>query len=227
MKYCFKQKISKMYVLFICVLISCISCYRLHRCGDSLEGISKWNGSMLQEAGSVEELSQEVLRLHILANSDTDYDQKLKLEVKNAVASTVAADMRQCGIRCKKEAVEYMEENSDRYIDIAKSIVESEGYDYNVTATIGKHWFPVKAYGNALYPAGEYDAYRMLIGSAEGRNWWCVLFPSLCMVDEVCHVDDEAYNVEKEMFEEEAKEKTDEKDIHYKFRIVEWFRDMW
>lgn len=174
--------------------------------------------------------SQDVFRLHILANSDADYDQELKLKVKNAVATTVAEDMSALGIDSKSDAMKYMEENSDRYTNLAKTIVSVEGYDYDVTATIGKHWFPIKMYGEALYPAGEYDAYRMLIGSARGKNWWCVLFPSLCMVDEACHVEEEwESNIEKDETEEtdepESGNNTDE--VQFGLRIVEWFKDMW
>lgn len=166
------------------------------------------------------DIAQEVLRLHILANSDADYDQQLKLKVKSAVASAVAEDMKKSGIGTKEEAINYMRDNSDRYISIAKDVVVSEGYGYDVTATIGKHWFPVKIYGNALYPEGEYDAYRMLIGSAEGKNWWCVLFPSLCMVDEACYV-------EEETGLEASKEDNESDNIQFKLGIVEWFKNMW
>lgn len=166
------------------------------------------------------DIAQEVLRLHILANSDADYDQQLKLKVKSAVASTVADDMKNSGIATKEEALQYMRDNSDRYTSLAKDVVASEGYGYDVTATIGKHWFPVKIYGNALYPEGEYDAYRMLIGSAEGKNWWCVLFPSLCMVDEACYVEDETDLAD-------SRDDTDNGNIQFEFGIVEWFKNMW
>lgn len=169
--------------------------------------------------------SQDVFRLHILANSDADYDQELKLKVKNVVAAKVAKDMSAVGIDSKKEAMKYMSDNSDRYTELAEKVIWEEGYDYSVTATIGKHWFPIKMYGDALYPAGEYDAYRMLIGSAKGKNWWCVLFPSLCMVDEACHVDEDGSNVTDN--NDNSETVTDTDDIQFGFRIVEWFKDMW
>lgn len=170
-------------------------------------------------------IAQEVLRLHILANSDADYDQRLKLEVKSAVASAIADDMKNSGIDTKEKAVNYMKTNSEKYISIAKDVIASEGYSYDVTATIGRHWFPVKIYGNALYPEGEYDAYRMLIGSAEGKNWWCVLFPSLCMVDEACHVEDE--NVMNTKDSDSANSVNGDDNVQFQLGIVEWFKNMW
>ena len=82
-------------------------------------------------------------------------------------------------------------------------------------------------YGDALYPAGEYDAYRMLIGSAKGKNWWCVLFPSLCMVDEACHVEEESMDKDKIQETEEAETGDKADEVRFGFRIVEWFKDMW
>lgn len=172
-----------------------------------------------------EDIAREVLRLHILANSDSDNDQQLKLKVKSAVASAVADDMKNNSVDTKDKALEYMKKNSDRYISLAKDVVASEGYTYDVTATIGRHWFPVKIYGNAIYPEGEYDAYRMLIGSAEGKNWWCVLFPSLCMVDEACHVEDEnnTGNIQDPAKQYDA----GNNNVQFELGIVEWFKNMW
>ena len=176
---------------------------------------------------NVTKKSQDVLRLHILANSDADYDQELKHKVKNVVASKVAKDMSAVGIASKNEAMNYMADNSDRYTKLAQKVITEEGYNYSVTATIGKHWFPIKMYGDALYPAGEYDAYRMLIGSAKGKNWWCVLFPSLCMVDEACHVEEESMDKDKIQETEEAETGDKADEVRFGFRIVEWFKDMW
>lgn len=213
---------------YLCVAI-CIVCaaYML-----SLHNNERGNASYDGYKVMSEDIAREVLRLHILANSDADYDQQLKLKVKSAVASAVANDMKKSGIDTKDSAVEYMKKNSDRYISLAKDVITSEGYDYDVKATIGRHWFPVKIYGNALYPEGEYDAYRMLIGSAEGKNWWCVLFPSLCMVDEACHVEekntaDNPGNLEDTNDSAYSAGVIDSDNVQFEFGIVEWFKNMW
>lgn len=173
-----------------------------------------------------DDIAREVLRLHILANSDADYDQQLKLKVKSAVASAIAEDMEKCGIDTKDKAVQYIKDNSERYIALAKDVTASEGYGYDVTATIGRHWFPVKIYGNAVYPEGEYDAYRILIGSARGKNWWCVLFPSLCMVDEACHVENESDSQAADSRREQGNDE-ENNNIQFEFGIIEWFKNMW
>ena len=154
----------------------------------------------------------EVLRFHVLANSDSDEDQKLKMKVKSVLAGKLAEDMGRAGVDSKDEAWDYVSDNIQYYIDLAQMVIREEGYDYIVTATLGKHWFPVKVYGNCVYPEGEYDAFRILIGEAEGKNWWCVLFPSLCMVDE-------AYVVPQESDESE--------NVKIRFRIVEWIEELW
>lgn len=216
------KRIKKNKISFLCVgaaLICAAYMLLLHK-NESCD--ATYTGCRIMS----EDIAQEVLRLHILANSDSDYDQELKLKVKSVVASAVADDMKNYGIDTKDRAVEFMKENSDRYISLAKDVVESEGYEYGVTATIGKHWFPVKIYGNAIYPEGEYDAYRMLIGSAEGKNWWCVLFPSLCMVDEACHVEDEQ-NTTDSVNTNELTNDNESGNIQFELGIVEWFKNMW
>lgn len=168
-----------------------------------------------------ESVYEDVLRFHVLANSDSDEDQAVKLKVKDVVVSELATDMADAGVSTKKEACRFVNDNMDYYIKEAVGVLREEGYDYEVKAELGKCWFPVKIYGNCVYPEGEYDAFRILIGQAEGKNWWCVLFPSLCMVDE-------AYMVPSAQDPAVSEKALQEKDnVKIKFRIVEWFRKMW
>lgn len=168
-----------------------------------------------------ESVYEDVLRFHVLANSDSDEDQAVKLKVKDVVVSELATDMADAGVSTKKEACRFVNDNMDYYIKEAVGVLREEGYDYEVKAELGKCWFPVKIYGNCVYPEGEYDAFRIMIGQAEGKNWWCVLFPSLCMVDE-------AYMVPSAQDPAVSEKALQEKDnVKIKFRIVEWFRKMW
>jgi len=213
-----------LYVAGICVVLGVLAC-----------GFAAIMGKHQQK--KYEEGTKDVLRLHILANSDADYDQQLKLKVKDAVAAKVAEDMKEAGVEDKQQAADFMEKNNARYIELAKEVIKKEGFEYDVTATLGKHWFPVKMYGETVYPEGEYDAYRLLIGSAEGKNWWCVLFPSLCMVDEAYCVEGESMRKDSTQSEnemvgdvsigdgEEQNEETD--DVKIRFKIVEWFESLW
>ena len=165
-------------------------------------------------------ISKSVLRFHIISISDTEEDQKLKLKVRDCVSESIANDLRKNNINSKSEAQEYVTNNIDRYTGEAGQIIEKAGYSYKVAGSVGRSWFPVKIYGNYIFPEGEYDAFRLRIGKAEGKNWWCVLFPSLCMVDE-------SYQVVEGSENDILEDKGDNENVKFSFRIVEWIKDMW
>ena len=130
-------------------------------------------------------LSQNIVRLHVLANSDSDEDQALKLKVRDAILSHSKSNFTK-----KDEAIGELES----YKEIAQRVIAENGYDYPVSVEYGNFSFPTKVYNNIRLPAGNYDAVRIKIGSAEGQNWWCVMFPPLCFVDGTT---DTAYAEEK------------------------------
>ncbi len=117
-------------------------------------------------------LSRDIVRLHIVANSDSEEDQALKLRVRDRLLEATSASVS------KEDAAGLLEE----YEAIARREIADSGYDYGVRAEYGRFYFPTKDYGGLTYPAGEYDAVRITIGEGEGQNWWCVLFPPLCYV---------------------------------------------
>mgnify|MGYP004457024721 FL=1 len=123
-------------------------------------------------------LAQKMIRLHVIANSDSDADQALKLEVRDKVldfTTTVlqrSADMEDAQVRLRAELT--------RIEDIAQREIAAQGYDYPVTAQLASAEFPLKEYDGFSLPAGEYMALRLVIGEGEGRNWWCVVYPPLC-----------------------------------------------
>lgn len=126
-------------------------------------------------------IAKEVLRFHVLANSDEQYDQNLKLKVRDEILSKYKNKLIAC--QNVDETKKFFEKNIDDVILTAKDVIKREGYTYDVNAFLGKSEFPTKAYGDVVFPAGEYDALRIEIGNAEGKNWWCVMFPPLCFVD--------------------------------------------
>lgn len=119
-------------------------------------------------------LSQNIVRLHVLANSDSKEDQELKLKVRDAILSHSEREFT------KKSDVTLC---LDTYKEIAEKVVKENGYDYNIDVEYGNFSFPTKDYKSFRLPAGNYDAVRVKIGNAEGKNWWCVMFPPLCFVD--------------------------------------------
>lgn len=125
--------------------------------------------------------NEDLIRLHVLANSDSVADQQLKLKVRDAIIDYLAPYLEH--IATKTEAKQIVLEQKDKLIDIAKQVVIMNGADYPVEVQIGMFEFPIKSYGSLVLPAGKYEALRVLIGGAEGSNWWCVLFPPLCFVD--------------------------------------------
>lgn len=126
-------------------------------------------------------LAGQVVRFHVLANSDRSDDQALKLLVKNAVLEYMSEPLNHCDTA--SEALELLDEHTDDILRVAKQVIEENGYSYSVSAGIEDVYFPVKAYGDVTFPAGIYTAYRIIIGSGGGQNWWCVLYPPLCFID--------------------------------------------
>ena len=129
-----------------------------------------------------------IVRLHVLANSDTVEDQALKLQVRDAVIEYME---KQDDLNSAGEAREYLSENLNRLEKIAEGVIASEGYDYSARADLGVRYIPEKAYGGITFPAGNYEALNITIGRGEGENWWCVLFPPLCLLEEGTATDDE------------------------------------
>lgn len=120
-----------------------------------------------------------VLRLHVLANSDSSEDQALKLEVRDRILEETATLFNDC--KSKDEARAAVESNLDKIREIAEQTVREAGYDYSVSVSLGEEEYPTKNYEECCFPAGEYLSLRVMIGEAEGENWWCVLFPPLCI----------------------------------------------
>ncbi len=125
------------------------------------------------------ELYQNVVRLHVLANSDSEEDQTLKLEVRDAILEKTQLMLRGC--TSKSQAQQIIEYNLPKIEATAKNAVTRAGYDYSVSVQLGNEEYPTKNYEGCCFPAGEYLSLRVLIGSAEGQNWWCVLFPPMCL----------------------------------------------
>ena len=129
-----------------------------------------------------QEIAQKILRFHVLANSDSEEDQALKLKVKEGVTGYLDQYLNEGGMTLD-ETKEIVEDKKEDVIVLAQEIIRENGYDYSVTAELTTDYFPVKSYGDVTLPAGEYEAFRIKIGEAEGKNWWCILYPPLCFVD--------------------------------------------
>ncbi|MGL4654465.1 MAG: stage II sporulation protein R [Sarcina sp.] len=181
----------------------------------------------VQAAGSIEDISEKIIRFHVLANSDSKEDQDLKLKVRDAVIAFVSPSLKKSkGI---DESREILLSLKDEVIEVAENVIKEEGYDYSVDVELAMTNFPVKTYGNVTLPQGEYEAFRVLIGEAKGQNWWCVMFPPLCFIDmtkgQISYEESEA-QLSKVLTEEEYSLITEEEDstIEFRFKLADLFK---
>jgi len=121
----------------------------------------------------------DVLRLHVIAESDSDEDQALKLKVRDAVLECVSAEVENCGSFL--EAYAAVEAMTDAIAASAEQCVSENGGDCSVKVVLGREAYPRRDYGSACLPAGVYPSLRVVLGEGEGKNWWCVLFPTVCL----------------------------------------------
>ncbi|HHW48320.1 MAG TPA: stage II sporulation protein R [Clostridiaceae bacterium] len=175
-------------------------------------------------------LADNLVRLHVVANSDSEEDQALKIEVRDAVIDYMKIQLKDSK---NLEETKYIINNNINKIEkIALDKVKSYGKNYPVKVSLGNYPFPTKSYGDVRLPSGEYQALRIVIGEGIGTNWWCVLFPPLCFVDATHGTIPESVkdDLKKVLTEEEYKIITstdNEGDIpvKIKFKIVEFFQD--
>lgn len=125
------------------------------------------------------EVYESVVRLHVLANSDSEEDQALKLKVRDALLEETAPLLSDCASR--EDACAILEAHKEDLCRTAEGVIQAEGYDYPVTILLGEEEYPEKNYDSVCFPSGSYTSLRVCIGDAEGQNWWCCLFPPLCL----------------------------------------------
>ena len=125
------------------------------------------------------ELADSVIRFHVIANSDSQADQALKLAVRDRVLARAEAIYPENATL--DEAQTALEGHLNLLAAAGREVVEEQGYDYPVSASLEDCWFPTKEYEGFALPAGNYTALRVIIGEGKGRNWWCVAFPPLCL----------------------------------------------
>ena len=169
-------------------------------------------------------IAGEVFRLHVIANSDTEKDQELKLKVKTRIVEYLKEILGEdAGLDATKEGVlTHLTEIEQE----AEKLIQEQGFDYSVKAVVEKTYFPEKTYGDCTFPSGEYEALNVKIGKAKGKNWWCVLYPSLCFLDDTYGIVEEEKKEDlkevltTEEFQEILRDKEEKKKMRFGFR---WF----
>ncbi|MBM6837353.1 stage II sporulation protein R [Clostridium saudiense] len=175
---------------------------------------------------SYEEIADKLIRFHVIANSDSEEDQALKLKVRDRIIDKMSIKLEKA--ESLDQARDILNSSIEEVNSIAREVIIEEGFNYDVNTMLSNENFPDKIYGDYIFPQGTYEAYRVIIGSGEGQNWWCVMFPPLCFVDESKNIVDTKKldeNIAKLEGKTEANKKDDDKVI-FKFKVVEIFDKM-
>ena len=174
-------------------------------------------------------LEDRILRLHILAAGDDAKSQELKLHVRDAVLSHIRDAVANAATAREAEAA--LSPLLPEIIAVADQTLASHGVSYRAKAEITTEFFPIKQYGSLLLPPGEYRALRIILNEGEGKNWWCMLYPSLCFTEGITATLPEEEKEElRGMLDEEEFEtlfSANEKKPRFTFRIFELWKKLW
>lgn len=169
-------------------------------------------------------IAKSVIRLHVIANSNEEADQALKLKVRDRILKE-AAGIFTTALE-PEEALKKATKEKSRLLSAAKQVIKENGYNYNVEIQTGNFTFPAKNYGEIMLPAGNYDALRIVIGEGKGKNWWCVMFPPLCLAKGTVKVskDSDAY-LKSHLTESEYKliKSDSNQGVEIRFKLLELF----
>ena len=191
----------------------------------TLLGVFAFSGQKKASADELQEgIASKILRFHVIANSDSEEDQALKLEIKDVIVDymkEILADAKNI-----EDTRAIAAAHTEEMKQIAEAYIAARGYDYPVDVFLGQRYFPVKSYGPYTFPAGEYEAVCVELGEHSGKNWWCVLYPSLCFVDAVhAVVPGETDKELRQLLTEQEYQAISQGEVKVKFtfKILDWF----
>lgn len=201
---------------------------------DGTESSPKLSSALMSSNGTAdnetlnEELSDKILRMHIIANSDSDDDQDVKLKVRNAVVTWISENMDSAST--KEEAIRFINEHAAEITMVANTILAENGYDYKATCSVEISHFPGKVYGDFYLPAGDYDAVKIVLGEGMGQNWWCMAFPALCLFGNAEYEDEsgkrESYPLFEVVLDDEEYEEIQVDNVKIDFKC-KWIKNLW
>lgn len=198
--------------VYIALLLICL--LNLNSCTSS---------NIVEDYQSTDELVYEnivnkIIRFHVIANSNSEEDQNLKLKVRDRVIEFVSNSLSES--KSLDESRRFIIDNKNNIEAIAEAVIKENGYDYSVDSSLSRENFPDKVYGDVIFPQGEYEAYRILIGEAKGENWWCVMFPPLCFVDGTKEAVDST-KIVSSLEEDNEKDNSKNNKIKFRFKLFE------
>lgn len=164
-------------------------------------------------------IRENVFRLHVIANSDSAEDQQLKLAVRDEILSLSESIFSQ--VHSREEAEAAARTHLPELERAAERAVSERGYSYPVRVEVSNEYFNTRFYEQVTLPAGKYDALRVIIGKGAGKNWWCVMFPQMCLP-----AAEQAQELDSVLTEAEMKMVTDYRDYEIRFKLVEWYESL-
>lgn len=176
--------------------------------------------SVTNFAAACGNIRTRVLRMHVIANSDTEFDQTVKLQVRDAVLAA-GKDLFD-GSLTAETAEQVLRADIQRLTDAADAVLAENGCNYRAKVEIGKSFFDTRTYDDAVtLPAGEYEAVRVILGEGRGKNWWCVMFPPLCLPAAEAETQMDAV-----LSEQEAALTRRSPKYEVRFKLIEWFEEL-
>lgn len=171
-------------------------------------------------------IADSIVRFHVISAGDSEYEQALKLIVKNSILEFLETELTSAA--SKAETLDKLSELTPEIITLARDVLKENGSDLAVTASITDNcYFPIKKYGDLTLPAGEYTAYRIVLGEGKGTNWWCVLYPRLCFVDATFGVvPDESKKEFKALLPEAEYNAIFGKNVKFRFKFLTFLNDI-
>lgn len=170
-------------------------------------------------SANCEDIRENIFRLHVIANSDSQEDQQLKLAVRDRIISIGGDIFAQ--VHNKQEAETIVRPMLSEFQRAAEDVIKEQGYDYSVKVTISNEYFNTRIYEKVTLPAGKYDALRVIIGSGEGKNWWCVMFPPMCLP-----AAEETQALNQVLSEEDLQFVSEYQDYEVRFKVIEWYENI-
>lgn len=174
-------------------------------------------------------IAGQVIRFHVIANSNNQEDQQLKLALKDYITSDMKETLKDSD--SIEETRKIIKENLPKIEEKAENFIKEKGYSYDTEVKLAICHFPEKVYGDCSFPAGDYEALEIIIGSGRGRNWWCVVYPNLCFVDGTyAVVTEETKDELKHVLTEEEyatitnQATKDHVEVHYTFKALSYFK---
>ena len=168
-------------------------------------------------------IASKILRFHVLANSDSEADQEVKKQVRDAVGAYLNPLLEDA--QSLWDTKQIVNAHMEDIVSVAEETLQAAGYDYEVTASITDSIFPEKTYGAYTFPKGEYEALQIVIGEGKGQNWWCVLYPNMCFKGTVYEVvEEEAGQALREVLSPwEYADVFDSGEAELRFKLLEYF----